>query len=185
MASDLICVGAILGAFGVKGELRLKSFCANPSDIGRYQPLYDETSAQEFTLKITRAIKGGFAVRLKGVQFRDQAEALKGTSLYVKRDALPHLPDDEFYHSDLIGLAVIDTGGVKLGHIKAVFDHGAGDLLEVAGTPLKTSILIPFTKAIVPTVDLKAKRVIVDLPDGILPPLVPFKFAKSFITTSA
>ncbi|MEM7241822.1 MAG: ribosome maturation factor RimM [Pseudomonadota bacterium] len=164
-----ICVGAIMGAFGVKGEMRIKSFCAEPADIATFKPLTDEAGAKEFTLKITRPIKGGFAARDPKIRFKDQADALKGTALYAARDQLPNLPDDEFYHSDLIGLDVLDTGGAKLGRIKAVFDHGAGDLLEITGPNLKGGILLPFTKEAVPTVDLGTKRVIIDPPEGVFP----------------
>ena len=158
-----------MGAFGVKGEMRIKSFCAEPADIARYKPLTDEAGTREFTLKITRPIKGGFAARTPDVRFKDQADALKGTALYALRDQLPNLPDDEFYHSDLIGLDVIDTGGEKLGRIKAVFDHGAGDFLEITGRGLKGGVLLPFTKEAVPTVDLTAGRIVIDPPEGVFP----------------
>ena len=166
---DNICVGAILGAYGVKGELRIKSFCAEPSDIANYRPLLSEDGSREFNLKITRNIKGGFAARDPQVKFKDQADDLRGTSLYASRDQLPNLPDDEFYHSDLIGLAVLDTGGAEIGKVKAIFDHGAGDLLEVTGKGLKGGVLVPFTKAAVPTVDLSSGRLIIDPPQGTLP----------------
>ncbi|MEM1161006.1 MAG: ribosome maturation factor RimM [Pseudomonadota bacterium] len=156
---DQVCVGAIAGAFGVRGEARLKSFCAEPDAIAGYAPLTSE-DGKSFDLKITRAIKDGFAARLSGVQTREQAEALKGTRLYAPRDRLPVLPDDEFYHADLIGLEVVDTGGAPLGKVRAVHDFGAGDVLEVRGP---TELMLPFTRAVVPTVDLGAGRVIADM----------------------
>ena len=157
--TDRVCVGAIAGAFGVRGEARLKSFCAEPADLGSYSPLTSE-DGRAFDIKIVRAIKGGFAARLSGVVTREDAEALRGTALYAPRDRLPALPDDEFYHADLIGLTVVDTGGVELGRVRAVHDFGAGDMLDVQG---KTEHLIPFTRAAVPTVDLAAGRVVADL----------------------
>lgn len=166
-STNRICVGAIMGAFGVKGEVRLKSFCADPAAIGDYSPLYSEDGKQSFEVKITGPIKGGFAARIKNVRFKDQADALRGTALYVDRDVLPSLPDDEFYHADLIGLDVFDTGGALLGRITAIHDHGAGDLLEVSGKGLKTPALLPFTKEAVPTVDLQAGRIIADPPAGV------------------
>jgi 16S rRNA processing protein RimM len=169
MAGARVCVGAIAGAFGVKGEVRLKSFCADPAAIADYAPLATEDGGRSFTLRLTRPIEGGFAARLSGVATKEEADALKGTRLYADRDRLPALPDDEFYHADLIGLAVLDTGGVTLGTVRAVHDHGAGDLIEVAGPGLKAPILVPFTLAVVPTVDLAAGRLIVDLPPGLLP----------------
>ncbi len=164
-----ICVGAIMGAFGVNGEIRLKSFCAEPGDIGSYGPLSNEDGSQTYELTLSRPVKSGFAARIKGVRYKDQADALKGIRLFVARDALPALPDDEFYHSDLTGMKVIDTGGQELGRIKAVLNHGASDLLEVTGAGIKGGLLIPFTLEVVPTVDLTARRVIVDLPHGLMP----------------
>ena len=164
----LTCVGAIAGAFGVRGEVRLKSFCATPEDIGGYSPLVTE-GGQSFDVRITRPVKNGFAARLSGVTTKEQADALKGTRLYVPRERLPALGDDEFYHADLIGLEVVDTGGATLGRITAVHDHGAGDLLEIAGPGIKGTVMLPFTQAAVPTVDIAAGRIVTDPPDGIFP----------------
>ncbi len=164
MKEDLICVGAIAGSFGVKGEIRLKSFCADPEAIADYAPLTTEDGKTSYTVKITRPIKNGLAARLSGISSKEQGDALKGTRLYAPRERLPALPDDEFYHTDLIGLDVFDTGGTKLGRIHSVYDHGAGDILEVHGPGIKNALLLPFTREIVPTVDLSAKRVIADPP---------------------
>ncbi len=165
---DRIVVGAVTGAFGVKGEVRLKSFCAEPEDIVTYSPLYD-AEGMEYTVKITRSVKGGFAARLSGIRYKDQADAMRGKELFADRDLLPNLPDDEYYYSDLIGLDVLDTGGEALGKVAAIDNHGAGDILEIRGPGLKSSALLPFTKAAVPTVDLAAGRIIVDPPDGVFP----------------
>jgi 16S rRNA processing protein RimM len=166
--TDRVCVGAISGAFGVRGEVRLKSFCAEPADIAAYGPLSTEDGARSFEITLTRPVKSGFAARLSGVPTKEAADALRGTRLYAPRDALPSLPDDEFYHADLIGLTALDTGGVTLGKVAAVLNHGAGDLLELRGPGLKGSVLVPFTRAAVPTVDLSAGRVIIDPPEGLL-----------------
>lgn len=166
--TDLICVGSIAGSFGVRGEVRLKSYCAVPEDIENYSPLTDETGTERYPLIITRAIKNGFAARLGGVETKEQADALKGLRLFARRDQLPSLPDDEFYHADLIGLEVYDTGGTLLGRVKSVQNHGADDLLELHGPGLKTTALLPFTKAAVPTVDLEAGRIVADPPEGLL-----------------
>ncbi len=162
-----ICVGAITGAFGVRGEVRVKSFTAEPEAVGDYGPLSTEDGSQSFTLTITRPVKNGFAVRLSGVGTKEQADALKGTRLYAPRDALPALPDDEFYHTDLIGLAVVDTGGRDRGQVHAVHNHGASDLLEVREKGAKGTVLVPFTQEIVPTVDIIAGRIVVDPPEGL------------------
>ena len=164
---DRICVGAIAGAFGVRGEARIKSFCAEPDAIAGYGPLTTEDGARESTLSITRPVKGGFAARLSGVTTREQAEALKGTRLYAPRERLPALAQDEFYHADLIGLTVLDTGGAEIGRVRAIHDHGAGDMLEVT-PPGGGMVLIPFTRAAVPTVDLGRGRIVADPPEGTL-----------------
>ena len=167
MSEDRICVGAFAGSFGVHGEVRVKSFCAEPEDIQTYGPLWTEDGTRSFTLPLTRAVKTGFAADVDGITTKEQADALKGVRLYADRDALPSLPDDEFYHADLIGLTVYDTGGTELGIVRSVMDHGAGDLLEIHGPALKTTVLLPFTKACVPTVDLAGGRIIADPPEGL------------------
>jgi 16S rRNA processing protein RimM len=165
--SDKICVGAIAGAFGVRGEVRLKSFTAIPEDIAQYTPLETEDGTRSFTVKITRQINNGLAARLSGVTTKEAADALRGTQLFVPRDRLPSLPDDEFYHADLIGLDVTDTGGAPLGRVLAVLNNGADDLLELSAPGQKQTVLLPFTKAIVPTVDLAQRRIVADPPEGL------------------
>ncbi|WP_227268287.1 ribosome maturation factor RimM [Roseobacter weihaiensis] len=167
MKDGKICVGAIGGAYGVRGELRVKSFCAVPEDIEAYSPLTSEDGQQVFHLALVRQIKNGFAARIVEVATKEQADALKGTQLFAQRGQLPSLPDDEYYHTDLIGLAVLDTGGEELGTVKSVQDHGAGDILEVQRPASSETVLLPFTLAAVPTVDLAAGRIIADPPDGL------------------
>lgn len=167
MSSDKVCVGAIGGAYGVRGELRIKSFCAVPEDIETYTPLTTESGDQTFHLALIRPIKNGFVARVAEVATKEQADALKGTQLFARRDQLPNLPDDEYYHADLIGLAVLDTGGAALGRVKSVLDHGAGDLLEVQRPGSSETVLLPFTLVAVPTVDITAGRIIADPPDGL------------------
>ena len=165
---DRICVGAIAGSFGVQGEVRLKSFCTDPLAIADYGPLWTEDGTRSFTVKLTRSsVSGGVGARLSGVATKEQADALKGVQLFADRDRLPSLPDDEFYHADLIGLAAQDTGGAELGRVQAVHNHGAGDMLEIAAPGRKSALLVPFTRAAVPTVDIQAGRIVVDLPEGL------------------
>ena len=161
-----VCVGALAGAFGVRGEVRLKSFCVPPEAIADYGPLWSEDGARSFRLRLTRPVTGALGARLDGVATREDAEALRGTRLYADRAALPALPEDEFYHADLIGLAAHDPGGALIGHVKAVLNHGAQDLLEVS-RPDGPPVLVPFTRAIVPTVDTAAGRLVVDAPEGL------------------
>ena len=118
-------------------------------------------------IQLTRSLKNGFAVRISGIGSKEEADALKGLQLFAPRDVLPNLPDDEFYHADLIGLAVFDTGGAQLGTVKSVQNHGAADLLEIQGPGLKTTVLLPFTLDAVPTVDLAQGRIVADPPEGL------------------
>jgi len=165
--ADRVCVGAIAGSFGVRGEVRLKSFCSVPEAIASYGPLYTEDGSRSFTVTLTRPVANGLGARLSGVMTKEQADALKGTSLFVAREKLPATGDDEFYHADLIGLDVYDTGGAPVGKVHAIHNHGAGDLLEILGPGMKAALLLPFTRAAVPAVDLAARRLIVDLPEGL------------------
>lgn len=165
--SDLLCVGAIAGAYGVRGDVRLKSFCADPADIASYAPLSTEDGAQSFTVKITGTVKNGFSARLGGVSSKEAADALRGTRLFAPRDRLPALPDDEYYYADLIGLCVTDTGGTEIGHVRAVHNHGASDLLELSVPGQANTVLLPFTHAAVPTVDVAGGRIVADPPDGL------------------
>ena len=167
MSEDRIVVGALSGAFGVRGEVRLKSYCAQPEAIAAYVPL---TTAQGdvFTrVTITGQTSNALVARLDGVETREQADRLRGRELLAERARLPAPDDDEFYHADLIGLAVHDTGGGLLGTVRAVQNHGADDLLEVQPSGGGATFLLPFTRAVVPTVDLAARRIVADPPDGL------------------
>ena len=165
---EMICVGVLGGAFGVNGEVRLKSYTADPEAIADYAPLTSEDGSRSFDLQITRPLKGGFAARLSDVRTKEEADALKGLQLFAPRDRLPDLPDDEYYYTDLIGLTVLDTGGAEIGKVKAVLNHGASDLLELIVPGVSSTVLLPFTRAVVPTVDLASGRIIADPPEGLL-----------------
>ncbi len=161
--SDLICVGAFAGSYGVQGDVRLKSFCAEPTAIADYGPLYTEDGGRQFAVTLLRPVAGGFGARVTGVTSKEQADGLRGVSLFADRAKMPKLPDDEFYYADLIGLEAFDTGGISLGRVTNVENHGAGDILEIGARGL----LIPFTRAAVPTVDMATGRLIVDIPDEV------------------
>jgi len=167
MSDSRVIVGAIAGAFGVKGEVRLKSFCADPAAIANYTPLYSKDGRRFATVVLTGAASNALTARIDGVTTKEEADALKGTELYAERDQLPSLPDDEFYHADLIGLSVYDAGGQLLGKVKAVLNHGASDLLEIHIPGAKSTVLLPFTNAAVPTVNLAAGRIVADPPAGL------------------
>ena len=167
MMTDRICVGAIAGAFGVMGEVRLKSFCAEPTSLADYGPLFTEDGKTSYKITLTRPVSGGLGARVTGIKTKEEADALRGVQLYVDRARLPNLPDDEYYHADLIGLEVRDTGGAVLGKVLAVNNPGAGDILEISGPGTKGPLMVPFTLVAVPTVDLTLRRVVVDLPEGL------------------
>jgi len=166
--SDMICIGAIAGSFGARGEVRLKSFAAVPEDIAAYGALTPEGGGADYSVTLTGQTKGGFTARLSGVTTKEEADGLRGVRLMVPRARLPGLPDDEFYHADLVGLAVYDTGGAHLGEVKAVLNHGASDLLEIARPGTPETVLLPFTQLSVPTVDLAGRRIVADPPEGLL-----------------
>lgn len=166
--SELICVGSIAGAFGVKGELRVKSFCANPSDLAKYTPLLTEDGEKSFELSLIGEIKNGFSARIVDIDTKEAADALRGVSLFARREDLPELPVDEYYYSDLIGFEVADTGGLFIGTVKTVVNHGADDLLEISIPGASDTALVPFTKIFVPTVDMNAKKIVIDPPEGLL-----------------
>lgn len=167
MSETRICVGVISGSYGVHGELRVKSFCAVPEDIETYSPLTSEDGKRGFALALVRPMKNGFVARIAEVATKEQADSLRGTQLFTQRADLPTLPDDEYYYSDLTGLEVFDTGGTSLGRVKSVQNHGAGDLLEIHVAGGTATVLLPFTMAVVPTVDLASGRIVADPPEGL------------------
>ncbi|MEL6683676.1 MAG: ribosome maturation factor RimM [Pseudomonadota bacterium] len=166
---ERVIVGAIGGAFGVSGEVRLKSYCADPQAIAEYAPLSTEDGRSFAQIVLTGQLKNGFTARIDGIVTKEDADALRNAALYAARDVMPSLPDDEYYYADLIGLTVVDTGGTTLGTVKNVMDHGAGDLLEINVPGASDTVLLPFTQTAVPTVDLTAKRIVADPPDGLFP----------------
>jgi len=165
---DHICVGAFSGSYGVTGEVRLKSFCADPESIANYNPLSSEDGKRSFEISLTRNIKNALVVKVVGIANKEDADTLKGIRLFARRDQLPALPDDEFYHTDLIGLTVLDTGGTVLGKVHDVQNHGASDLLEIVLEGSSATVLLPFTNEVIPTVDLASGRIIADPPEGAL-----------------
>lgn len=162
MAADRILLGTIGGPHGVRGAVRIKTFTAEPAAIAEYGVLSDK-QGRTFEITDCRPDKAGVIARIRGIADRNAAEALKGTDLYIDREMLPDPDEDEFYHSDLIGLAAVDKGGRAIGTVKAVLDHGAGELLEIA-PPTGRTLLIPFTNAAVPVIDIEAGTIVIDPP---------------------
>ncbi len=160
-----ILLGEISGAHGIRGELLVRSFAADPEDIASYGPLLDESGARAVSLSIVRVTPKGVIARVDGVADRTAAEKLKGLKLYVERAKLPKADDDEFYHADLIGLSVEAPDGAEIGAILAVQNYGAGDLIEIRLKDSKQTELVPLTKACVPTIDLKRGAAVVVMPE--------------------
>ncbi|MEK1888118.1 MAG: ribosome maturation factor RimM [Phyllobacterium sp.] len=166
---DPVQLAVIGAAHGTRGELRVKTFTGDPLALGDYGMLFDETGRRFEVLDI-RPAKTVVVVRFRGVNDRNMAEALNGTTLFIDRSQLPQdLDDDEYYHSDLIGLEAIDAEGNKHGKVSAMFDFGGGDLIELTMRG-KRPMLIPFTQAAVPHVDVKAGHIVIDpVAAGLIP----------------
>jgi 16S rRNA processing protein RimM len=165
----LILLGEIVAAHGIRGEVGIKTFTAEPEAIGDYGALSDKSGQRTFELTGLKMTAKGIVARIKGVTDRNGAEALKGTGLYVARDALPAAAEDEgeYYHADLIGLAAVAPDGTPIGTITAVENFGAGDLIEIKFAGRNATEFIPFTDACVPAVDLTGGRVIIVMPEMI------------------
>jgi 16S rRNA processing protein RimM len=163
---DRVLLGEIGAAQGLKGEVRLRSFTQEPEAIGRYGALEDE-HGREIEIERVRVTPKALIARVKGVTTREGAEALTHTKLYIDRARLPARDEDEWYHSDLIGLAANDAAGKTVGTIVAVHNFGAGDLIEVQPATGGATVLVPFTRDTVPEVDVEGGRITLVPPEGL------------------
>lgn len=162
-----MCLGIITGVHGVRGQVRVRSFTADPVAIASYGPLTDERGERRFALELVASAKGVLIARIEGVADRDAAERLRGVRLYLDRKALPAPGAEEYYLADLVGLAASLNDGRALGVVAAVHDFGAGASIEIAaedGAPL----VVPFNTAAVPVVDIAGGRLVVTPPIGLL-----------------
>ncbi|HVZ68195.1 MAG TPA: ribosome maturation factor RimM [Rhizomicrobium sp.] len=161
-----VLLGAVIGAHGLKGEVKVKTFTHSPETFGGYGPLHTE-DGRRFTVTHARSNKPGEAiVRFAEIAGRDAAESLKGTELFVSRNALPAVKDEEFYHADLIGLRAEDEEGRMLGTVAALHNFGASDVIEIARDN-GDSVLLPFTREVVPVIEIEAGRVIISAPEEV------------------
>jgi 16S rRNA processing protein RimM len=167
VASDRICIAKFGAAHGVRGEIRLWPFTQDPLAVANYGPLETQDGKRQFEIAAARAAKDHLVARITGVDTRDAAEKLNGLELFVAREKLPETEDDEFYHADLIGLSAVTQQGEALGRIIAVHNFGAGDIIEIAPANGGETKLLPFSNAVVPTVDLGARRATIVLPDEV------------------
>jgi len=155
-----VCVAAVATAHGVRGALKLRCFTDQPEDVASYGPLFNRQGERLFEITIVGDTKGGVIAKADGIDSREDAEALRGLELFVPRSALPEPDDDEFYYQDLEGLVAMDGDGQRMGIVKKVVNHGAGDLVEIAGDDGET-LIFPFDKATVPAVDLTGRTLII------------------------
>jgi 16S rRNA processing protein RimM len=161
-----ICVARIGAAHGVRGAVKLWTFTEDPLAVKHYGPLMTKDGARQFELAQVREAKDHLVVTLKGIATREDAERLNGLELYIAREKLPATDDDEYYHADLIGLAAVNAADEQLGRVIAIHNFGAGDIIEIA--PAKgATMMLPFTNAVVPTVDLANGRVVIELPQEV------------------
>ncbi len=168
MPQDLVLVGIFGAAHGVRGEVRLKSYTGDPLAIADYPRLTDESGKTKFKIVSARPVKDDIlVVRVDGVADRTAAEKLTNTSIYMPRADLPPAHEEEFYHADLIGLRVETREGVLIGTIANVLNFGAGDILDVR-PEIGENLLLPFTKKVVPIVEITLKRVVVDMPEEVI-----------------
>ncbi len=161
-----VCLGQIGAAHGLRGEVRLRSFTSDPAAIADYGPL-ETDDGRVFEIETLRPAKDHFVARLSGIRDRDAASALANAKLYVPRERLPQTAEpDEFYHADLVGLAVVDRTGNRLGTVVGIHNFGAGDLIEVRTEKGGKTELVPFDMTHVPAVDIAAGKIVVDPPQG-------------------
>ena len=164
-SARLVLLGVFGAAQGVRGEVRIKSFTADPKAIGGYGALTDKAGSRSFRVESLRPLRDDMlVVRLAGVSTRDAAEALTGVELYARRDQLPPPEADEFYWDDLVGLAAATPDGASLGRVVGLVNYGAGDVLEIAPDGGGETLLLPFTKAVAIEIDFAAGRIVVAPP---------------------
>ena len=159
---ERVIVAKIGAPHGVRGEVKLWPFTQDPMAVAQYGPLETKDGARRFEIETVRAAGNHLVARLKGVGDRDAAQALTNTELYISRDRLPAIDQgDTYYHSDLIGLDAVSVDGAQIGTIHAVHDFGAGCVLEITPLGSGDTLMLPFTDATVPEIDLAAKQVVV------------------------
>jgi 16S rRNA processing protein RimM len=161
-----ICVARIGAAHGVRGAVKLWTFTEDPLAVKRYGPLVTKDGTRQFEVATAREAKGHLVATLKGIATREEAERLNGVELYIAREKLPATDEDEYYHADLIGLAAVTTANEPIGRVVAIHNFGAGDIIEIA-PPQGSTMLLPFSNAVVPSVDLSGGRVVIELPEEI------------------
>jgi 16S rRNA processing protein RimM len=161
-----VVLGVVIGALGLKGEVKVKTFTETPENLRAYGPLHTR-DGRKLTISELRDANGFAIVRFEGVDNRDAAESMKGIELHVSRATLPGTDEQEFYHADLLGLRAEDTEGRSIGKVIAVHNFGAGDVIEIARDDDNGTVLMPFTREMVPTIDLSDGRIVIAAPEAV------------------
>jgi 16S rRNA processing protein RimM len=164
--ADRICVARIGAAHGVRGEVKLWSFTQDPAAVANYGPLETKDGSRRFEIEALRPAKDHFVARIAGVANRDAAEELRNLELYIPRERLPEIEEaDTFYHADLVGLEAVTKNGETIGTVSAVYNFGASDVIEIKPAAGGEPLLVPFTDATVPEINLEARHIVV-VPPG-------------------
>jgi len=165
--ADRICVARIGAAHGVRGEVKLWSFTQDPAAVANYGPLETKDGSRRFEIEALRPAKDHFVARIAGVANRDAAEELRNLELYIPRERLPEIEEaDTFYHADLVGLEAVTKNGETIGTVSAVYNFGASDVIEIKPAAGGEPLLVPFTDATVPEINLEARHIVVVPPGG-------------------
>ena len=163
--ADRICVARIGAAHGVRGEVKLWSFTEDPLAVASYGPLETQDGKRRFEIEALRPAKDHLVARIAGVDDRDAAEKLRNIELYIPRERLPKIEEaDTYYHADLVGLDVVTPDGAQIGTVHALHNFGAGDIIEIMPVGSGEPVMLPFTEATVPKIDLEARQIVVVLP---------------------
>jgi 16S rRNA processing protein RimM len=164
----LILMGVFGAPQGIRGEVRVKSLTGDPKALGAYGPLTDNDRARAFVFESLRPLKHDMLIaRISGVSTREAAAALTGVEIFARRDQLPRPSEDEFYYDDLIGLEAVAPSGRRLGRVASVSNHGAGDILEIEPEGGGETLLMPFTRAVAPTIDFERGRIVIEPPEQV------------------
>ena len=169
---EWVCVAVVAGAHGLRGALKLRCFTERPEDVAAYGPVFDRHGNRLFELQVIGPAPGGVLARADRIEDRNAAEALRGTELFVPRSALPALPPDEFYYSDLEGMDALHPDGSRFGVVQRVDNFGAGDVIEVLADDGRR-ISLPFTRETVPSIDLERRRLVVQAPQELVAEAAP------------
>jgi 16S rRNA processing protein RimM len=163
--SSMVCVAIITAVHGIYGDIKLRSFTANPSDISKFKILYDESGSNQVPLQIRVASNNKIIAKIQGVTTRNEAEKRIGQKLFIFKEDMPQLEEEEYYHQDLVGLKVLFEKGNQFGIIKAVHNYGAGDVIEILPTEAEKTEFYSFTSQVFPQINVKEGYIVICPPE--------------------